>query len=209
MAMGTWKPDPSFYASATTAMAAPREKLAYVVTLNPTDDGKPDAMCVVDVDPSSTTYGQLVGRTDMPNAGDELHHFGWNACSAALCPTAPHPHVERRYLIVPGLRSSRIHILDTKPDPRQPKIVKVIEAADLAAKTGYSRPHTSHCGPDAIYMSALGAVDGNGPGGLFLLDHETFEPIGAWERDRGGQLRPESGFLHRRREPLLRTSHQG
>ena len=33
----------------------------------------------------------------MPNAGDELHHFGWNACSAALCPYAPHPHVERRY----------------------------------------------------------------------------------------------------------------
>jgi selenium-binding protein 1 len=47
----------------------------------------------------------------MPNAGDELHHFGWNACSSCLCPNAPHPHVERRYLVVPGLRSSRIHIL--------------------------------------------------------------------------------------------------
>ena len=55
----------------------------------------------------------------MPNAGDELHHFGWNACSSCLCPNAPHPHAERRYLIVPGLRSSRIHILDTKPNPRQ------------------------------------------------------------------------------------------
>ena len=208
MAMGTWKPDPSFYASATTAMAAPREKLAYVVTLNPTNDGKPDAMCVVDVDPSSATYGQLVGRTDMPNAGDELHHFGWNACSAALCPTAPHPHVERRYLIVPGLRSSRIHILDTKPDPRQPKIVKVIEAADLAAKTGYSRPHTSHCGPDAIYMSALGAVDGNGPGGLFLLDHETFEPLGAWERDRGGQELAYDFWWHLGRDVAI-TSEWG
>src|SRR5207302_422799 len=118
-------------------------------------DGKPDAMCVVDVDASSATYGQIVGRTDMPNAGDELHHFGWNACSSALCPTAPHPHVERRYLIVPGLRSSRIYILDTKPDPRNPRVVKTIEADELASKTGYSRPHTSHCGPDAIYFSAL------------------------------------------------------
>jgi hypothetical protein len=36
--------------------------------------------------------------------GDELHNFGWNACSSALCPWAPPPHVERRYLVVPGLR---------------------------------------------------------------------------------------------------------
>ncbi len=185
--MGTWTPDPSFYPSARTAMEAPREKLAYVVTLNPNDDGKPDAMCVVDVDQGSTSYGRIVGRTDMPNVGDELHHFGWNACSSALCPTAPHPHVERRYLLVPGLRSSRIHILDTKPDPRQPKVVKVIEPDELASKTGYSRPHTSHCGPDAIYFSALGAPNGDGPGGIFMLDHESFEPTGAWERSRGPQ----------------------
>jgi 56kDa selenium binding protein (SBP56) len=79
-------------------------------------------------------------------AGDELHHFGWNACSACLCPHAPHPHVERRYLVVPGIHSSRIHILDTKPDPRNPKIVKVIEAETLAARTGYASLHTVHCG---------------------------------------------------------------
>jgi hypothetical protein len=36
---------------------------------------------------------------------------------AALGPNAPHPHVDRRYLLVPCLRSSRIYIIDTKPDP--------------------------------------------------------------------------------------------
>jgi transposase len=30
----------------------------------------------------------------MPNAGDELHHFGWNACSSCLCPNAPHAHIK-------------------------------------------------------------------------------------------------------------------
>ena len=94
--------------------------------------------------------------------GDEVHHFGWNACSAALCPYAPHPHVERRYLLVPGLKSSRIYVIDTKPDPTQPKIVKMIEPDELHERTGYSRPHTFHCGPDAIYVSALGAPDGDG-----------------------------------------------
>ena len=170
------------------AMSAPREKLGYVVSFNPTaQNGKHDALCAIDLDPASKTYSQVVGRTEVTAVGDELHHFGWNACSAALCPYAPHPHVERRYLIVPGLRSSRMYIFDTKPDPRSPRIVRVIEPEELAERTGYSRPHTIHCGPDAIYVSALGAPNGEGPGGIFLLDHESFDVLGRWEVDRGPQ----------------------
>jgi len=178
-------PDPTFYPSPKTAMQAPRERLAYVAVLNV--DSKPDALAVLDVDSESATFGQEVGRVTMPNVGDELHHFGWNACSSALCPYAPHPHVERRYLLVPGLRSSRIHVLDTQPDPKQPRIVKVIEPDEVTRKSGYSRPHTSHCGPDGIYMSALGAPNGDGPGGVFVIDHESFDIKGAWEADRGPQ----------------------
>ena len=184
--MATLRPDPTFYPSPRMAMKAPAETLAYVVAFDP--KGKiPDQMTVVDVDPKSKQYAKIVGKTDMPNAGDELHHFGWNACSSCLCPNAPHPHTERRYLVVPGLRSSRMHILDVKPDPKQPKIVKVIEADELAEKTGYSRPHTIHCGPDGIYVSALGNPEGDGPGGIFLMDHETFEVRGQWEIERGSQ----------------------
>src|SRR6058998_2023617 len=185
--MALWRPDPSFYPSPKMAMQAPAEKLAFVVMLNAKNNGRPDALGVVDVEQGSSGYGQIVGRVDMPNAGDELHHFGWNACSACLCPQAPHPHVERRYLIVPGLRSSRIHILDTKPDPRNPKIVKVIEPDEVADKAGYTRPHTVHCGPEGIYVAALGNREGKGPGGIFLMDHETFDVRGQWEMDRGPQ----------------------
>lgn len=186
--MALWKPDQTFYPSPKMAMSAPREKLGYVVSFNPNaQNGKHDAVCVMDLDPASKTYGQVVGRTEVPNVGDELHHFGWNACSAALCPYAPHPHVERRYLIVPGIRSSRIYIFDTKPDPRSPRIVRIIEPEELAERTGYSRPHTIHCGPDAIYVSALGSPSGDGPGGIFLLDHESFDVLGRWEVERGRQ----------------------
>jgi methanethiol oxidase len=181
------KADPTFYPSPKLAIQAPKETLAYVAALNANGIKKPDALVVVDVDPRSKNYGEIVGRLDMPNVGDELHHFGWNACSSALCPYSAHPHVERRYLVVPGLRSSRIHIVDTKPDPRKPKIVKVIEPEEVAARTGYSRPHTLHCGPDGIYVSALGSPTGDGPGGIFALDHYTFEPLGRWEVDRGPQ----------------------
>ncbi|HEU4689239.1 MAG TPA: selenium-binding protein SBP56-related protein [Vicinamibacterales bacterium] len=180
-------PDPTFYPSARMAMQAKPESLAYMALINPSRQGKPDAIGVVDVDPASKSYGRLVGQTDMPNPGDELHHFGWNACSACLCPYAPHPHMERRFLIVPGINSSRLHILDTKPDPRQPKIVKVIEPQELANRAGYASPHTIHCGIDGIYVSALGAPNGDGPGGTFVMDPQTFDIRGQWEIDRGPQ----------------------
>src|SRR5262245_3562031 len=185
-AVALWKPDPTFYPSAKMAMEAPPESLAYVAVVSP-KNGRPDGLGVVDLDSTSSGYGKIVGRLDMPNPGDELHHFGWNACSSCLCPYSPHPHMERRYLIVPGMRSSRIHVVDTRPDPRQPKIVKVIEAETVMRRTGYSRPHTTHCGPDGIYVNALGSTDGGGPGGIFMMDPETFEVRGKWELDRGPQ----------------------
>jgi selenium-binding protein 1 len=157
-----------------------------MVTFDPTAK-KPDALVTLDVDPKSANFGKQAGRVEMPNLGDELHHFGWNACSSALCPYAPHPHVERRFLLVPGLRSSRIYVFDIKPDPRKPKLVHTIEAHEIASRAGYSRPHTIHCGPDGIYVSALGAPDGDGPGGIFIVDHDNFSVKGRWELDRGPQ----------------------
>ena len=185
--MARLQPDPTFYPSPKMAMRAPAEKLAYVALINPTGKGAPDAIAVVDTDPASPSYGKKVGQVDMPNAGDELHHFGWNACSSCLCPYSSHAHMERRYLVVPGISSSRVHILDTKPNPRQPRIVKTIEGETLAKKVGYAAPHTVHCGPDGIYFSALGAPDGAGPGGIFTMDAETFELKGQWEQKRGPQ----------------------
>lgn len=180
-------PDPTFYPSPAMAIQSPPEKLAYFALINPQQDGRADALGVLDLDPGSPGYGHVAGQTDMPEAGDELHHFGWNACSSCLCPYAPHAHMERRYLIVPGIHSSRIHILDTKPDPRRPRIVKVIEPNTIFERTGYAAPHTVHCGPEGIFVSALGAPDGNGPGGTFIIDPETFDVRGRWELDRGPQ----------------------
>src|SRR6266511_456136 len=183
--------DPTFYRTPADAIAAPPERLAYVAAFDPTGQSK-DAMTVLDCDPSSPTYGRLVGWSELPTAGNELHHFGWNACSSALCHQGHGDHgvlLERRFLIVPGLRSSRTYVLDTKPDPRNPKVVRTIEADELASKAGYSRPHTLHCGPGGIFLSALGGAGGDdGPGGVALLDHDTFDVVGAWEHDRGEQF---------------------
>jgi selenium-binding protein 1 len=193
--MATWTPDPSFYPSPRLAAKAPKEKLAYVASFDPTRK-RPDALAVVDVEQGSRTFGKIVGDVKMPNAGDELHHFGWNACSSCLCPNNPHPHVERRYLIVPGLRSSRIHVIDTKPDPKKPKIVKVVEPSEVADRSGYTRPHTVHCGPEGIYIASLGNPDGDAPGGVMVMDHESFDVMGRWEVDRGPQELAYDAWWH-------------
>ncbi|HEY1620973.1 MAG TPA: selenium-binding protein SBP56-related protein [Streptosporangiaceae bacterium] len=178
--------DPTFYRSPADAAAAPAEKLAYVATFaRPAD--KPDALAVVDVDPDSASYSSVVGFTELPHVGDELHHFGWNACSSALCPGGGHDHGDRRYLIVPGIRSSRLYVLDTQPDPAAPHITQVLGPDELAKRAGYSRPHTVHCGPGGLFVSCLGGASAEGPGGVALLDHNTFEVTGPWEADRGDQ----------------------
>lgn len=179
--------DPTLYRSPAEAMGAPPEKLGYVVLLDP------DALAVVDLDPTSPTYGKEVGRWDPPaqDEPDEFHHFGWSVCSSALGGEhAGHQDLQRRYLVIPGIRSSRLYVLDTQPDPTSPHLVKVVEPAEVLG-AGYSRPHTIHCGPAGLFVSTLGAgsADGSGgPAGLLTLDHTTFEVQGAWEHDRGSQM---------------------
>jgi selenium-binding protein 1 len=119
------RPDPTFYPSAKLAMEGPTETLAYTVMLSP-DFSQPDGLAVVNVDPKSADFGKIVHTLIMPNKGDEFHHFGWNACSSALSPLTGHAFLERRYLIIPGMRSSRIYVVDVKGGPKAAKIHKII-----------------------------------------------------------------------------------
>ena len=57
--------DATFYRSPTAAIAAPPEELAYVAAFDPAGEQR-DAMTVVDCDPESSSYGQVVGWTDLP-----------------------------------------------------------------------------------------------------------------------------------------------
>ncbi len=170
------------YATPTAAQKSPRETLLYTPGIYVgTKTNKPDYLATVDVDPASTTYSQVVHRLPMPTVGDELHHFGWNACSSCHGETGR----GRRYLVLPGLKSSRIHIVDME-DPRYPKLHKVIEGQEIAEKTNLSAPHTVHCLPDGrIMISMLGDRAGNAPGGFLLLDQQ-FRIAGRWESGLDG-----------------------
>jgi selenium-binding protein 1 len=79
-------------------------------------------------------------------------------------------------------------VIDTKEDPVNPQIVNVFGPEELGKRARYSRPHTVHCGPGGVFVSCPEGADGNdGPGGMALLDHSTFEVTGQRETNGGDQ----------------------
>jgi selenium-binding protein 1 len=194
----------TLYSSPAEAQAAPPEEFLYVAGLHTgTATEAPDFLAVVDADPTSERYGTITHETPMPNVGDELHHFGWNRCSSAC--HGP----DRSHLIIPGFRSSRIHVVDVATDPRRPRIEKVIEADDLTRATGYTRPHTVHCMPgENIVISMLGDAEGKGAGGFAVLDARTFEVKGRWE-DGGAHPPFNYDFWYQPRRNALISSEFG
>ncbi len=192
-------PTNSFHSSPADAIAAPPEEFLYLACLHAgTGVDKPDFLAVVDAED-----GTIVHETPMPNVGDELHHFGWNRCSSAC--HGP----DRSHLVVPGFRSSRIYIVDVAGDPRRPRIEKVVEADELIAKTGYTRPHTVHCMPgENVVVSMLGDRDGGGGGGFAVLDAKTFEVKGRWENG-GAKPSLNYDFWYQPRKNVLVSSEFG
>ncbi|MFL5240794.1 MAG: selenium-binding protein SBP56-related protein [Gemmataceae bacterium] len=190
------------FATPEAAAKSPPERLGYVIGLYAgTDVKKPDYLATIDLDPASKTYSQVIHRLPMPNVGDELHHFGWNAC--ANC----HGQRARRYLIIPGLVSSRIHIVDTAT-PEKPKLHKVIEPDEIIRKTKLTAPHTVHCLADGrIMISMLGDDKLNGPGGFLLLD-EKFDVAGRWEADIQG-MNYNYDFWPQLRQKVMVSSEWG
>uniref|UniRef100_A0A8C8B3E4 Methanethiol oxidase n=1 Tax=Otus sunia TaxID=257818 RepID=A0A8C8B3E4_9STRI len=170
------------------ACPRPREEIVYVPCIyRNTGRKKPDFLATVDVNPESPHYCQVIHRLPMPNVGDELHHSGWNACSSCFGDATK----KRNRLILPSFISSRIYVVDVGTDLRAPRLFKVPKE-DVFWKCNLGHPHTSHClGSGEIMISALGDPAGNGKGGFILLDGETFEIKGNWEK---GDKVPPMGY---------------
>ena len=144
--------------AAAGAREAKQERYLYVATIaqSATD---PDFITVVGADPRKPDFGTIVDRIDMPNVGDELHHFGYS-------------HDQRR-LIVPGLFSNRIHILGIEGDGRTMSVDAVND--ELAARSGYVVPHTVIAtSPRGALVTMIGAATGDTkPGGIVEIDTKT------------------------------------
>src|SRR5207302_576254 len=127
----------------------------------------------------------------------------WNTCSSCHADAKR----QRRYLIVPGLGSSRIHVVDVVK-PRSPKLFKTIDADVVKRKANLSAPHTVHCLADGnIMISMLGDAEGNGPGGFLLLD-PSFDVIGRWEKGAQG-MHFNYDFWYQPRHNVMVSSEWG
>jgi selenium-binding protein 1 len=139
-----------------------QERFLYVAAIaqSATD---PDFVSVIGADPRRSDFGKIVNRIDMPNVGDELHHFGYSA--------------DQRRLIVPGLFSNRIHVFKIKGHGKKMVLRAINE--QLAAKSGYITPHGVMTMEGRSLIPTIGAAtDTTLPGGLVEIDDRT----GAFER---------------------------
>ena len=149
------------WANPADAMKAEREKVLFVgVHLCEYGHLKmPDYLAVIDARPDSSTLllrSYIAARCRM-SATSCITMAGTSARPAHGRPG------DRRYLIVPGLKSSRIHIIDAL-DPLKLKLEKVIEPEEIARQANLSSPHTVHCLPDeTVMISMLGDAAGKWP----------------------------------------------
>ena len=152
--MALWKPDQTFYPSPRMAMQAPRERLAYVVAFDPGARTASMTRCAC----STSIPSRQPTASRRPRRNAQCRR---RAASFRL------ERVQRRAVPVRAASTRRAAL----PDRAGPEIVANLhlryEAGPAKAaagqnhraggdrvQTGYSRPHTIHCGPDAIYVSA-------------------------------------------------------
>lgn len=135
-----------------------QERFLYAATIAQSASD-PDFIAVIGADPRRSDFGKIVNRIDMPNVGDELHHFGYS-------------HDQDR-LIVPGLFSNRIHIFEIKRDGKSMRLKAVNDR--LAAESGYIIPHSviARSRGRAVITMLGAATDTTQPGGIVQINDTT------------------------------------
>jgi selenium-binding protein 1 len=132
------------HATPSVGVDAPPEELAYVALGSVDPKARPDALGVIDTNPSSSRYGQLIARVEFPHGDNGLYHVGWRGAGSHVGSSAPNATAEGRYLVIPCMRSSRVYVLDTQPDPRCPRLVTVIEAEESMREPWHRPAHIAH-----------------------------------------------------------------
>lgn len=135
-----------------------QERFLYVSTISQSNVD-PDFIAVIGADPRRRDFGRIVNRVDMPNVGDELHHYGYS-----------HDH---KRLLVPGLFSNRIHVFDIRGNGRRPALRAVND--QLAETSGYVVPHgVMPMAHGRAMVTMIGAANETTlPGGIAEIDDKT------------------------------------
>eukprot|EP00010_Vexillifera_abyssalis_P009494 CAMPEP_0201547668 /NCGR_PEP_ID=MMETSP0173_2-20130828/4156_1 /ASSEMBLY_ACC=CAM_ASM_000268 /TAXON_ID=218659 /ORGANISM="Vexillifera sp., Strain DIVA3 564/2" /LENGTH=454 /DNA_ID=CAMNT_0047956795 /DNA_START=93 /DNA_END=1457 /DNA_ORIENTATION=- len=189
-------------------MKAPRETILFVPCIysgTPVDAS--DYLATIDADPNSSTYAQVIHRTEIGVSGVELHHSGWNSCSSCFGkPGAP----SRNRLVLPAIVSGDVFVFDTS-NPRKPTLHKHVKSSDIIEKAdGLQWLHSTHCLADGnIMISAMGDKDGEARGGFVLLNQD-FDVVGTWQsKDSVGAPNMGYDYWYNLRSGIMVSSEWG
>jgi methanethiol oxidase len=128
-----------------------RETLLYVWTRD-ASGAATDFIAVVDADPHSPTFGQIVGTAPTGSTANEAHHFGYTE------------HADR--IVAGGMFSSQLFLFDVGEDPRRLTLARTVDLR----RTGFSGPHTAYAVPGGLLVTMMGGA--NGAGALVEVDTE-------------------------------------
>jgi methanethiol oxidase len=135
-----------------------QERFLYVSSIaqSATD---PDFIAVIGADPHRRDFGKIANRIDMPNVGDEVHHYGYSR--------------DQKRLLVPGLFSSRLNVFKIKRGGKRMSL----EAVSDLTKSGYVVPHgvMSMSGTPTLVTMVGSARATTLPGGMVEIDDSTGE----------------------------------
>ena len=117
-----------------------QEDFVYVWTLGMEGVGdQQDKLVTVDVNPKSSSYGQVVNSVSV-GGRNEAHHSGFTD--------------DRKYLWAAGLDTSKVFIFDVHSDPAKPRLSRTI--TDFVAKSGgVVGPHTTYALPGRMMLTGL------------------------------------------------------
>ncbi|XP_071500628.1 methanethiol oxidase-like [Diadema antillarum] len=158
------------------------EQLLYVACSSyspPGSSPRPDFLATVDVDPQSSSYGEVIHRLNMPHEGDEISNLGWNTCMSCY---GEDENASHEMLVITSLKSSRVYVVNVASDPRSPVIQKVIEDDTIRERSGLTSPTTSHClGFGQVMVSAYDKDETDNKGGFIVLDGENLDVKERWD----------------------------
>ena len=172
------------YPSPRDAMQSPRETVAYVTAIyvNTATKNKPDYLATIDLDPESKTYAKWC-------TGSRCRTSATN-CTTSAGMRAPLAtgHRARRYLIIPGIVSGRIHIVDTA-DPGRTETASGDRAGrDRPQDQADRAPHGSLPGRRADHDFHARRRETQRPGRIPAPGRQVRDRRSLGARDRGDAL---------------------
>jgi len=160
-------------------MEAPPENFAYTFCSVPTLKGPTPRL--IDVKPSRPTVLARFPHRDDAVQRRLVPPFSAGTPAVGHCRRSTgHAFSRARYLIIPGIRSSALYVVDTQPDPTPAKISQ-IHAPDEVSRSRLPRPTRSLRSRRHIRQPRLAAAARMAPwaAGNLSWNCETFRILGA------------------------------